>query len=159
MCPACRCSHRFDVGRWTFNGDMDRPTFTPSMHVTTGPTPKRHPRFPILTFGRNKIVDIPWELLLPHAEQAIANHGGQTLERLAERGGLCYSEAVAILTDQPWPHGKVEGSEEKLGVLIRAWYDAQPNSICHSFVTDGNIQFLSDCTHSLAGQTVPLKPF
>lgn len=28
--------------------------------------------------------------------------------------------------------------------------------ICHSFVTDGRIQFLSDCTHSLAGQTVEL---
>jgi hypothetical protein len=27
---------------------------------------------------------------------------------------------------------------------------------CHSFVTDGQIQFLGDCTHSLAGQTVPL---
>ncbi|MEN6386225.1 MAG: DUF6527 family protein [Phycisphaerales bacterium] len=27
---------------------------------------------------------------------------------------------------------------------------------CHSFVRDGKIQFLSDCTHSLAGQTVEL---
>ena len=27
---------------------------------------------------------------------------------------------------------------------------------CHSFVTDGRIQFLGDCTHSLAGQTVDL---
>lgn len=27
---------------------------------------------------------------------------------------------------------------------------------CHSFVTDGNIQFLSDSTHKLSGQTVPL---
>lgn len=28
--------------------------------------------------------------------------------------------------------------------------------ICHSFVTDGRIQFLGDCTHALAGQTVDL---
>lgn len=28
--------------------------------------------------------------------------------------------------------------------------------VCHSFVTDGRIQFLSDCTHSLANQTVDL---
>lgn len=28
--------------------------------------------------------------------------------------------------------------------------------ICHSFVTDGQIQFLTDCTHKLAGQTVSL---
>ena len=27
---------------------------------------------------------------------------------------------------------------------------------CHSFVTDGRIQFLSDCTHAMAGQTVDL---
>ncbi|HSY50385.1 MAG TPA: DUF6527 family protein [Thermoanaerobaculia bacterium] len=27
---------------------------------------------------------------------------------------------------------------------------------CHSFVTNGRIQFLGDCTHALAGQTVDL---
>ena len=30
---------------------------------------------------------------------------------------------------------------------------------CHSFVTDGRIQFLGDCTHALAGQTVDLPPW
>ena len=28
--------------------------------------------------------------------------------------------------------------------------------VCHHFVRDGQIQYLSDCTHNLAGQTVPL---
>lgn len=28
--------------------------------------------------------------------------------------------------------------------------------VCHSFVTDGKIQFLTDSTHALAGQTVEL---
>ena len=28
--------------------------------------------------------------------------------------------------------------------------------VCHSFVNDGKVQFLSDCTHELAGQTVDL---
>ena len=28
--------------------------------------------------------------------------------------------------------------------------------VCHSFVRDGKIQFLGDCTHALAGQTVDL---
>lgn len=28
--------------------------------------------------------------------------------------------------------------------------------VCHSFITDGKIQFLNDCTHELAGQTVDL---
>lgn len=32
------------------------------------------------------------------------------------------------------------------------------DTVCHSFITDGNIQFLGDCTHALAGQTVPLPP-
>ena len=27
---------------------------------------------------------------------------------------------------------------------------------CHSFITDGRIQFLADCEHGLAGQTVAL---
>lgn len=30
------------------------------------------------------------------------------------------------------------------------------SDICHSFVTDGRIMFLGDCTHALAGQTVEL---
>ncbi len=29
-------------------------------------------------------------------------------------------------------------------------------TLCHSFVRDGQIQFLSDCAHELAGQTVDL---
>ena len=32
-------------------------------------------------------------------------------------------------------------------------------SVCHSFVRDGQIQFLNDCTHALAGQTVQLPDF
>ncbi len=28
--------------------------------------------------------------------------------------------------------------------------------ICHSFTTDGQIQFLGDCTHELANKTVPI---
>jgi len=31
-----------------------------------------------------------------------------------------------------------------------------PESRCHSFVTDGRIQFLTDCWHPLAGQTVDI---
>ena len=31
-----------------------------------------------------------------------------------------------------------------------------PESRCHSFVTDGRIQFLDDCWHSLKGRTVDI---
>lgn len=30
---------------------------------------------------------------------------------------------------------------------------------CHSFIRDGNIQFLEDSTHALSGKTVPLPDF
>lgn len=30
------------------------------------------------------------------------------------------------------------------------------HDVCHSFVTDGRIQFLGDCTHALKGQTIDL---
>lgn len=30
--------------------------------------------------------------------------------------------------------------------------------VCHSFIRGGNIEFLNDCTHALAGKTVPLPP-
>lgn len=34
--------------------------------------------------------------------------------------------------------------------------NARPARRCHVFITDGQIQFLGDCTHALAGQTVPV---
>jgi hypothetical protein len=36
------------------------------------------------------------------------------------------------------------------------WPQRRVDMVCHSFVRDGQIEFLSDCTHPLAGQTVPL---
>lgn len=42
---------------------------------------------------------IPWEVLEPHEPQAITNHG-QTLQKLASRGGLDWGEAAAILEDR-----------------------------------------------------------
>jgi hypothetical protein len=29
--------------------------------------------------------------------------------------------------------------------------------ICHLYITDGNIEYLSDCTHNLAGKTVEME--
>lgn len=34
--------------------------------------------------------------------------------------------------------------------------DGQERTLCHSFVRTGKIEFLSDCAHALAGQTVDL---
>jgi uncharacterized protein YlaI len=48
---------------------------------------------------------------------------------------------------------------------VRAWYDRPAHDgrpartyVCHSFVREGRIEYLSDCTHRLAGQTVDLIP-
>lgn len=45
---------------------------------------------------------IPWDMIEPHEKQAMQNHGGQTLERLAQRGGLCACEALSVLGDRSW---------------------------------------------------------
>lgn len=40
-------------------------------------------------------------------------------------------------------------------VLCRyKWSDG--DRVCHSFITDGQIQYLGDCTHHLAGKTIEL---
>ena len=44
---------------------------------------------------------VPWAIISAHEEQAQRNHS-QTLNRLAERGGLIPSEAVAIIKNEPW---------------------------------------------------------
>lgn len=44
--------------------------------------------------------NIPWALIQPYEEQAKKNHS-QSLSRLAERGGLAPSEAVAVLENRP----------------------------------------------------------
>ena len=84
-CPGCNEYHSIWTGAgrpsWTFNGDLDKPTCSPSLRVQMGPEcdPVTH---------------------------------------LAPKGA--------------------------------------PKRVCHSFIKDGMIQFLGDCTHALAGQTVEI---
>ena len=54
-------------------------------------------RFPIMRWG-----SIPWGVIAPHEERAKSNHGGQSLEKLASRGGLDPVEAIAVLEGRPW---------------------------------------------------------
>lgn len=86
-CPACAEVHVFTIegknssgAAWTWNGNIDKPTFTPSMLIRTGPRPT-------VPVGR------------PDA-------------------------------------GRVD--------------------VCHYILTDGVINYCGDCTHGLAGQSVPL---
>ncbi len=75
-CPGCRYAHVFDQ-RWTFDGNQDAPTFTPSLLVN-GTDPK---------------------------------------------------------------------------------YVTEHNPRCHMYVRNGNIEFLSDCSHAMAGKTVPIPNY
>lgn len=54
--------------------------------------------FPILG-SRGATVD--WQLVQDHGKQANANHY-QTVEKLASRGGLSWSELHAVLHDRQW---------------------------------------------------------
>ena len=82
FCPACNAAHTIltTAGGWEWDGDVDRPTFTPSVKVTH--------------------------------------------------------------------EAKPDASDE-----FKEWRTAR---VCHSYVTAGMIQYLADCTHGLAGQTVEL---
>src|SRR5258708_6818276 len=93
FCEGCGCCHGFRTAtwamptgmteqdlewfqyKWTFNGDLEKPTITPSLHIHT-----------------------------------VDKKGDKTTK-------------------------------------------------CHSFVIDGKIEFLLDCNHKLAGQTIDLQPF
>jgi Family of unknown function (DUF6527) len=92
-CPGCRTWHVVEVHDagdqgWSFNGDPERPTFSPSIRV---------------------------------------------------RG-------VRNITDDE--HAR----------LMRGEHVEPTQFVCHSFVREGRIEFLPDCTHEMAGMTVDLPP-
>ena len=51
-------------------------------------------------------------------------------------------------------NGDVECPTVNPSILVQG--SPWENRRCHSFIRDGRIQFLEDCTHSLRGQTVEL---
>lgn len=98
-CPGCDSPHLIHHGngegpRWGWNGDVNLPTFTPS---------------------------------------------------------------VLVQFDQWVPPATTPEIVEKIasGEIVQV----KKHHVCHSFVTGGKIQFLSDCTHALAGRTVDLPPW
>jgi hypothetical protein len=53
-------------------------------------------------------------------------------------------------------NGSLDKPTFKPSIFVNARQSNPMVPSCHSFVTDGRIQFLNDCTHALAGQTVDL---
>ncbi|WP_066339287.1 DUF6527 family protein [Azohydromonas lata] len=85
--------------RWTWNGDADKPTLSPSVLVQ-------------------------WDHLSPAAR---------------ERNAAFYQEHGRYMTHIELP------------------YDV--HHVCHTFVRDGRIEYLGDCTHDLVNQTIDLPEF
>lgn len=52
-------------------------------------------------------------------------------------------------------NGDLERPTFTPSILVQ-WTEGEKRHVCHSFVTDGKIQYLNDSTHPLAGQTVEL---
>lgn len=94
--------------------------------------------------------------------------------RSVQGGGLmfwcpgCDGAHMVMVGDGPGPRWGYNGNPDAPtftpSVLVTyngpdAGVDRAPPAICHSFVTNGRIQFLADCTHALAGQTLDIPPF
>jgi hypothetical protein len=65
--------------------------------------------FPVFKQGNVKgaPTSVPWSVIEPHRAQALANHY-QSLERLADRGGLSLREMWAVLNDRAWSNAVEE---------------------------------------------------
>jgi hypothetical protein len=74
------------------------------------------------------------------------------LERL--EGGLaafyCPGCKCSHGLDSRWT---ISGTEDAPTIMPSVMHEGR----CHLFVRDGMIQYLSDCTHKLAGKTVPME--
>lgn len=82
-------------------------------------------RFPIMRvgdmkYGTSRSVD--WAMIALHELQAKYNHD-QTLKRLAERGGLDPSEAIAVLRDRNWHEMDID---EAISQLAEFDYREEP---------------------------------
>ncbi len=65
-------------------------------------------------------------------------------------GTATISPSVLVYSNKTFIDSTLEGD------ALTAPENISETPQCHSFVTDGCIQFLGDCTHSLAGRTVEL---
>jgi hypothetical protein len=74
---------------------------------------------PILKSCKSSISSIPWSVIAGHERQAQRNNY-QTLEQLAERGGLSPDEAVAIIEDRPFSRMELKDAEARLMELCEA---------------------------------------
>ena len=63
---------------------------------------------------------VPWDFIAEHEAQCKVNHD-QTVQRLAERGGLGADEMCAVVEDRRWHRMSLEDATERLVELLEAW--------------------------------------
>lgn len=73
--------------------------------------------FPIVD---NDIPAVPFALMAAHGARALVNHG-QTVARLADRGGVSAAEAVAIIEDRAYMVMPLVTARERLREYARAY--------------------------------------
>lgn len=71
---------------------------------------------------------IPWAMIAPHERQATINHDGQSLRRLAARGGLSLCEMIAVLEDREWTPIPIGEARAKLLQMVESWQQGQAES-------------------------------
>jgi len=79
----------------------------------------RESRFPMLGHGYS----IPWAMIAPFEQQARENHR-QSLQCLAERGGLGECEAVAVMERRQWHRMDPAEASRRMRELV-AEYEAK----------------------------------
>lgn len=89
--------------------------------------------FPILsdrdrdTNTETPYCSIPWSLIEPHRKRAEYNHCGQTLERLAQRGGLSPRETLVAIRDLPLGHVKFLNVTASYELLMKMAKELPPS--------------------------------
>lgn len=78
---------------------------------------------------------IPWSLVAAHEAQALRNHY-QTVERLAQRGGLSPAELVAVLEDRPWTSMAESAAIERLTDLVVEFEAVDSDGVVRPAVAD-----------------------
>lgn len=72
--------------------------------------------------------------------------------------GCGYGHPIYVMDTpgRPHPTWTWNGSLAKPTLSPSVLVSLPEGGVCHSFVKEGQIEFLSDCTHHLAGRTLPL---
>jgi hypothetical protein len=143
-CPGCEHLHPFTVEAppgpggdrlnsgttWEWDGNLERPTFSPS--------------------------------LLVHTSVHLCE-GLHEVEECTDPDCAATSHALGVRNaDGTWTFRNLPGDAPRVRAHVGPHPPPYTNETawgpCHSFLRNGQWEFLSDCAHRLAGQTVPMVP-